>query len=166
MDLPQWATVKDGVLFVIAIYGAALSTFNWRQAVKKDQRQITISASTAMPTYGSQLGSPYAKLEAINTGHRVVTVKTISFELPTGGRLFPMAPTSIPGMADTPLPASLSDGQTAFLMMSYEEIGNALIQSGRTGKTKLTPVCVDTADNVYRGEPWTVDPQEFVRIGR
>jgi hypothetical protein len=33
------------------------------------------------------VGSPYAKLEAINTGHRVVTIKTISFELPTGARV-------------------------------------------------------------------------------
>jgi hypothetical protein len=164
--VPQWSVVKDVVLFFIAVYGAALSTFNWRQAVKKDQRQISISASTAMPAYGNRLGNPYAKVEAINTGHRVVTIKTISLELSTGARLFSMAAGGIPGMPDTPLPATLSDGQTAFIMMSYEEIGDALIQSGRTTKTELIPVCVDTAENVYRGKPWEVDPQEFVGMGR
>jgi hypothetical protein len=76
------------------------------------------------------------------------------------------ADSSIPGIPDTPLPATLSDGQTAFSIMSYEEIGNALLQSGRTGKVKLTPVCVDTAENVYHGEPWTVDPQEFLRMSQ
>jgi hypothetical protein len=98
MDIaPQWPVIKDVVLFFIAVYGAALSTFNWRQAVKRDQRQVSIAASTVMPAFGNQLGNPYAKVEAINTGHRVVTIKTISLELPTGARLFSMAAGGIPG---------------------------------------------------------------------
>jgi hypothetical protein len=164
MEIPQWAIVKDGVLFLIAVYGAALSTFNWRQAVKKDKRQITVSISTVMPSYGNRLGNAYAKVEAINTGQRVVTIKTISIELPTGARLFAMAAGGIPAIPDTPLPISLSDGQTAFLMMAYEEIGNALLESGRSTKTELKPVCVDTADNVYHGKPWQVDPHELIRM--
>jgi hypothetical protein len=165
MDVtPQWSVVKDVVLFFIAVYGAALSTFNWRQAVKKDRRHISISVSTVMPTYGDRLGNPYARVEAINTGHRVVTIKTIALELPGGERFLFLAPNGIPGVPDTTLPAALSDGQTAFLTISYEAIGTALIGNGRTSNIKLTPVCEDTADNVYRGKPWEVDPQEWVRM--
>lgn len=166
MDIsPQWPVIKDVVLFFIAVYGAALSTFNWRQAVKKDRRQVSVGASTAMPTYGATVGPPFAKIEAVNTGHRSVTVKTITFELSTGGRLAPMASSGFPGLPDTPLPAALSDGQTASTMMSYADIGTALISSGKTGKTKLTPICIDTTDIVHKGEPWDVDPQEFVQMG-
>lgn len=165
--MQTWFPVaRDVVLFVIAIYGAVLSTFNWRQAVKKDRREITVSASTAMPTYGDQLGPPYAKLEAVNTGHRVVTVKTLTFETASGARLAPMLTDRFPGMPDTKLPASLSDGQSAHLLLPYSDVAEALMGNGQTGKTKLTPVCVDSADNVYRGEPWEVDPQEFMRIGQ
>jgi hypothetical protein len=164
---PLWLIIKDVVLFLVALYGAALSTFNWRQAVRKDRREITITATTAMPTYpNGELGSPFAKLEAINTGHRPVTVTTITFELPTGGRLFSMKTAGIPGLPNTPLPATLSDGQTAFLMIPYADIGAALLHNGKIGTIKLTPVCVDTANNVYRGEAWEVDPQEFLRMGQ
>ena len=118
-----------------------------------------------MPTYDNgAVGAPYAKVEAVNTGHRAVTVKTISLELPKGGRLTPMSANTFPGMSDTPLPATLSDGQTAFMMMSYESIGKALLQKGIKRKIMLTPVCVDTADNVYRGQPWQVDPKEFTQM--
>jgi hypothetical protein len=166
MDVsPQWSFIKDAVLFCIAIYGAALSTFNWRQAVRKDRREITVQTSTAMPTYhNGGLGPPFAKIEAINTGHRLVTVKTITFELPTGGRMFPMTAGGFAGMPDTRLPATLTDGQSAFMMMSYADIGDALIGNGKTGKVKLTPVCIDSADTVYRGKPWEVDPHEFLRM--
>ncbi len=156
--------VRDVVLFGIAIYGAVLSTFNWRQAAKKDRRQITVSVSTALPTYGDQLGAPYAKLEAVNTGHRVVTVKTLTFETPSGARLAPMLTDRFPGMPDTRLPVSLSDGQSAHLLLPYSDIAEALIGNGQTGKVKLTPVCVDSADNVHRGEPWDVDPREFLQM--
>jgi len=90
----------------------------------------------------------------------------ITFELLSGGRLPSMASSGFPGLPDTPLPAALSDGQTAFMMMSYADIGAALVHSGRTGKTKLTPICVDTTDTVHKGEPWDVNPQEFVQMGQ
>jgi hypothetical protein len=45
------------------------------------------------------------------------------------------------------------------MMMSlYADIGAALVHSGRIGKTKLTPICVDTTDTVRKGEPWDVNP--------
>ncbi|MDA9529017.1 hypothetical protein ACM42_11415 [Bradyrhizobium sp. CCBAU 25338] len=157
--------VRDVVLFAIAVYGAVLSTFNWRQAARKDRRQITISASTAMPTYGDQLGAPYAKLEALNTGHRVVTVKTLTFETTSGARLAPMLTDRSPGMPDTRLTVTLSDGQSAHLLLPYSDIAEALMANRQAGVVKLTPICVDSADNVYRGEPWDVDPREFLQMG-
>jgi hypothetical protein len=38
----MFSVIKDVVLFVIAIYGAVLSTFNWRQAVRKERREIVL----------------------------------------------------------------------------------------------------------------------------
>jgi hypothetical protein len=165
MESISWPLVKDVGLFAIAVYGALLSTFNWREALKKDHRQISVNASTAMPTYhNGHVGVPFAKIEAINTGHRVVIVKTLTFELSTGARMFPTTLGGFPGLDDTQLPATLSDGQSAFMMVSYADIGGALISNGKSEKVKLTPVCVDSADTVYRGEPWEVDPTEFMQM--
>jgi hypothetical protein len=116
--------VRDVLLFAIAIYGAALSTFNWRQSVRKDRRQITVSFSTAMPVWGNQLGAPYLKLEAFNTGQRVVTVKTLTLETPSGDRIAPMVGDRLLGMPDTRLPVSLSDGQAAHLSLPYSDVAD------------------------------------------
>jgi hypothetical protein len=68
----------------------------------------------------------------------------------------------IAGMADTSLPITLSDGQSAQLFQSYRDIGQALLKHGRTGKTKLTPICEDSSGGIHRGEHWDVDPHEFM----
>lgn len=155
---------KDAVLFLLAIYGAVLSTFNWRQAVRKDKRVVDVRRSTAMPTYGAKVGPFYARITATNIGHRPVTVTTISLELAGSARLAVLAGGGLPGVPDTQLPATLSDGQSAQVYFSYAEVGEALMRSGRTAKTKLTPVCEDSAGGTYRGEPWEVDPREIMRM--
>jgi hypothetical protein len=62
------------------------------------------------------------------------------------------------------LPASLLDGETAQYVVSYEEIGRALRSHGLGRGTKLTPVCVDAAGDVYKGKPWEVDPDELLQM--
>jgi hypothetical protein len=165
--MPEWltfATVKDVLLALLAFYGAALSTFNRRQAVRKDRRSVAVKVSTAIPAYGHNVGPCFAKLEAVNTGHRSVTITTLAFELPTGSRLFPTSWSSNPGVVDTPLPVALSDGQSAHIFIAYAGIAAALIQSGRNGKTRVTPIAEDSVGNIYKGNPWDVDPNEFSRM--
>jgi hypothetical protein len=166
--MKEWLTLsaaKDVLLFLLAVYGAALSTFNWRRSVRKSRREVQVSVSTAMPTYNDgRLGPCFAKVEATNAGHRAVTITALSLELTTGERLFSAIPDAFPGMQDTSLPAALSDGQSAHLFISYRDIAAALIQNGRRGMTKLTPVCNDSVGGIYKGDPWEVDPDEFSRM--
>ncbi|WP_162913151.1 hypothetical protein [Rhodospirillaceae bacterium SYSU D60014] len=158
-------SIKDVLLFLLAIYGAVLSTFNWRQSIRRERRTIHVDLSTAMPAYNDgRIGQCFAKLEATNTGYRAVTVTTLTLELPEGGRLFPTAANGFPGMADTVLPATLSDGQSAQLFLAYRDIAVALVQSGRAGTTKLTPICEDSARGIYKGKSWEVNPVEFSRM--
>ncbi len=168
MDTPAiWSAtpvIKDVLLALLAIYGAILSTFNWRQASRKERRVVKVCASTAVPTYGDSLGKALAKIEATNVGQRTVTVKTLAFELPNRSRMYPRGSNTVHGINDTLLPTTLSDGQSAQIYMSYDDIGRALIQSGNTQKLKLTPVCDDSTGVTYRGEPWDVDPQEFLKL--
>jgi hypothetical protein len=158
-DWLNFGTVKDYVLFALAIYAAVLSTWNLRQSLVKDRRRLQITVGSAVPTFGSALGDAWANVQAINIGQRPVTVTLLTFELPSGARLFRMSE-GFPGMPDTPLPAVLSDGQIAQRLIAYRDIGKALVRSGATGKTKITPVCTDSSGKTYRGEPWKVDPQE------
>jgi len=123
--------------------------------------------TTAVPTYntinGVRLGERYVKVEATNVGHRPVTIKALGVQLPGGQRLASLVSTAIPGIPDTQLPVTLSDGQTAHYGISYANIGRALLDSGRSGKILLYPVCDDTAGDVHKGEPWEIDPVEYAQ---
>lgn len=166
MNWTAYANVRDIVLFALAIYAAMLSTLNFVQSRRKDRRSVRVVCSTVMPTYGAQLGPPHMKIEAINDGHRVVTISTLTLELPDKSRLATILPTSLPAFPDTPLPARLEQGDVAHRRFPYADIGSALVFKGITTKIKLTPVCEDTVRGRYYGEPWDIDPTEFMQMGQ
>ena len=160
-ELPQFATVRDVVIFLLAIYGAGLSTFNLRQAMRREKRRVMVKFNTMVPTYADgSLGERYASIEATNVGHRVVRIETIGWSLPGNRHMFPTVRNSFPGMPDTDLPASLEDGDTARLIMSYADIAGALSDGGYTGTVEITPYCKDTTGKTHTGKPWQFDLNE------
>lgn len=160
----DWGVAKDIGLFAIAAYGAALSTFNWRQAARRDKRSLDIRIRTAMPTYGARLGPPWACIDATNSGSRPVTVHVLTFALPDGRRLFSMAGNGFPGLESTPLPATLPYGGTATAVMSYGDIAAALRSAGHDGIVSLTPVAEDSVGGIHRGARLEVNILEFERM--
>ncbi len=164
MNWNQYANLKDVVLFLLAIYAAILSTLNFVQARRKERRSIRVRMSTSLPAYGPELGPPHLTIEAVNDGHREVTVDTLTIELPDGGHLATFTPGGLPGYPDTPLPARLGEGDVARKLFSYGAVGRALLGRGISNKIAVTPVCKDTVGGQYRGAPWEVDPHEWVRM--
>jgi len=163
MEGSHLTAAKDLALLALALYGAILSTINWRQAARREAAQIKLVIGMMRPAAGSQPGPPYARVEAINVGRRTVMIEILTLELPSGARMFTPYNTGVAGIESTRLPASLDDGETARYFVSCEEIGRALRSHGLGRGTKLTPVCVDTAGRVYKGKPWEVDPDELLR---
>ena len=165
--MPEWLSIsgfKDSVLFLLALYGAVLSTFNWRQALRRDRRQLKVEMSTAMPTYmNGHLGARYAVIRATNVGQRPVTIDTLNLGVPGGKTLSPMSHDNMPGTQDTRLPVTLTDGQSAHLYMSYYDIGHALAGADMLESVMVTPRCKDTAGNVYEGKPWNVVADDFCK---
>jgi hypothetical protein len=161
MEDGHLTAAKDLGLLALALYGAILSTINWRQAARRDAAQIKVVAGM-MPAQGSQVAPPYARVEAINVGQRSVAIDILTLELPSGARMFTPYRSGIAGLESTRLPATLNDGETARYIVSCEEIGQALRSHGLGRGTRLTPVCVDTAGRVYRGKPWEVDPDQLL----
>lgn len=160
----NWAAIRDVVLFALAIYASLLSSLNFFQARRKDRRSVRVVASTVMPTYGPKVGPPYMKIEAVNDGHRTVTITVISLQLPNKSRLWSFMPTSIPAFPDTSLPAQLNEGDVAHKTIPYAAVGEALIRQGFGTKVRLTPVCEDTLGSHYYGEAWEIDPKEWMTM--
>lgn len=159
-----WPTVKDVALFLLALYGASLSTFNLMQSIRKERRTLSVKLSTALPSYqDGQTGKPIAVVEAVNVGLRPVTVTIIAIQLDDGARLFNMAQeATLPGLRSTPLPETLNDGASAVFFTSYEDIGHALNDSGRSGKQRLTPIAVDSTGGIHRGTSWQISSSELL----
>ena len=151
-------------MFLIAAYGAVLSTINWRKSNQKARRRMNIALSTMMPASPDALGRCFVKLEATNIGHRPVNVTTLALELANGKRLFPTLFSGVPWVEDTRLPAVLSDGESAFFVMAYSDVGKSLLTNGLDEKVNIIPICVDSTGGVHRGKPWNVDPYEFSRM--
>src|SRR5208283_4028744 len=161
----DWSRIKDVGTFLLALNGAALSTFNWLQAVKKDRRQVSVSISTLVPTYSNgSLGEPYAQIKVVNKGHRQVTIESITLELPNNQRLHNFSSSDIIENQSTSLPVSLADGQVATKIFSYEGIAIAIGRYGNLSPVILKPVCVDSVGGAYYGDPWRVNPRELLTV--
>lgn len=156
-----WAVLKDVLLAILAIYGAVLSTFNWRQALGKDRRLVKVEISTVVLTYtDGSLGAPFARFTATNVGHRPVTITSLFIELAGKHKIVATSHDSFP-QPDTRLPVELKDGASAVLHMSYADIAGTLAHSGRIGVLTLTPAAEDSAGNVHRGRPWRTSAEEL-----
>ena len=140
--MPNWSTLKDVVLFAVALWGAALSTFNWLRARQKDRRNVKVTCETSFPVYGNQLGSAYLEVKAINAGSRSVTISYLTMETPGKKWLAHMSARS--GILDTPLPAVLADGQTASAYFMQDEIEDALYDEGLREPVKVVPLAQDS----------------------
>jgi len=112
MEGSHLTVAKDLVLLALALYGAVLSTINWRHLARRDAARIKLVVSTMMPAQGSR-PAPYAKVEAINVGQRTIAIDILTLQLPSGARMFTPYNTDIAALESTRLPASLQDGEIA-----------------------------------------------------
>ena len=158
----DWSIAKDLLLAALAIYGAALSTINWRNAERKDRRQIKVNMGTAMLTYtDGSLGAPFAHIEATNIGHRAVTIASLYIGFTDNRRMVATSNDAF-GTPDTRLPVDLKDGGSAVLYMPYSDIAHALQRAGLTGKVVLIPTAEDSSGGLHRGKPWSTSAQELM----
>jgi hypothetical protein len=161
----DFSTVKEPVLFGLAIYAAGLSTWNLVQAIRRDRRNLGVKVSSVIPIFSNgPPGRVWAQIAVTNLGSRNVTVSSLAFELDDGKQLLSAQKDSgREGLEETPLPCTLRDGETANLYRSYYSIGHALVTHGLKGKTRITPVCKDSAGGVHKGEVWVIEsPIEMV----
>ena len=160
----DWSFIKDILLAALAVYGAVLSTFNWRQAAKRERRTLLVKISTVMADYHGRLGPRVLRVEAINVGARPVTATVLALELPGKKRMFSFGGDGLPGVPDTTLPAVLSDGMSAHIHLAYADIARALLREGHSSNIKVRPVAEDSAGGLHYGDPLDVDPHDFSRV--
>ncbi len=138
-----WATIPSVITPLVALYGAVLSTINWRSAAAKDKRSIHVRLTSYMATYtNGAFGPRMVKIEAINVGQRPVTISELALQAPNGRKLVSYMPFR-DAMPDTQLPKSLADGEMAAMSLSYKDIEAYVQQEGFASSAKLVPLATD-----------------------
>jgi hypothetical protein len=151
--------VKDAITLAIAGYGAGLSTYNLVQAVRRDRRQLKVSMSTALYTYGPDLGPAMLSIEVVNTGHRPVVVNPPTLRLPDNKTLALMG---ADGISD--FPKELGDGAAGAIRSRYRDVAAALASSGYPPIVEVTPICSISTGQTFSGRPWKVNISEWLRM--
>lgn len=151
---------KDLVLFGLAIYGAGLSTVTIALAFLRNRRQLKVTCTVS---YYFEPGrfDPYFQVEAVNTGTRPVTVTSINVKLPNGK--FMMAHPNyddVQQRANTQLPATLADGESAKMMIALDKLKEGLREWRFTGDVELLPQVGDSAGNTHEGKAYLLDADE------
>jgi hypothetical protein len=153
--------LEEIITFVIAVYGAVLSTVAIYLSVRRDRRSLAVRMATTMPTYGSHIGAPMVQIEVTNTGHRDLVADAPQLRVEGDEMVFAL--TDGPGLAD--FPKKLSEGERGSVMIAYRNLALSLQHRGHRGKVTLFATCKDSAQNTYRSKPWAVDVQEWLRMG-
>ena len=162
-EWPSFGFWKDVVLCALAFYAAVLSTYNWRQSIRKEKRVINVETYTKLhANVVGTLGRTFLEIRATNIGQRPVTVRNLGIQTPMKTIIWSTkGSTGSVAVADTTLPATLSDGQSAQLHYSYRDIGHSLINNGFISKSVLRPVCFDSVGGVHLGLAFEVNPAEW-----
>jgi hypothetical protein len=98
-----------------------------------------------------------------NIGSRSVTITQLGLLMPDRKRFVSIGPCQISGMEDTPLRATLSDGQSAEVHFSYLNIASNLMKAGYGGRVRLTPFCEDSTGGLHKGDVWKTSAEELIK---
>jgi len=114
---------SDVITLFIALYGAILSTAIFWREQQKDRRTLRVSCriSFGISARGTTTGQHYLSIEAVNNGHRPITITQV-------GLLTNTKEICIPVMSDPnfyPIPKKLEDGESVMVHMDWNDITNA-----------------------------------------
>ena len=149
--------IRGWIALALGAAGTALSVYNMILAKKKDRRQLEISAGTSMIVMDNgDWGPDFLTIKATNTGTRPVTVTSLSIELPNGGSLLSLHKPTILGVQDSPLPMTLSDGQSAEVHFFRPDVISQLKKAHKHGASRSKPFAQDSAGKRHYGEPLNI----------
>lgn len=99
----------------------------------------------------------YAKVSVTNFGQRSMTVTSLTLEFLGSRKLADCAIARKDG-SQTPLPATLAAGEVARVSINLKEVSDRLLDLGSRTRSRLYGRCTDSFGNVYRSEPWSLQP--------
>jgi hypothetical protein len=137
----QWGTVITGA---VALYGAALSTFNYLAQRRRDRRLLKVEIDDP----GDEgLFPPILHVNAVNIGYRSIHLADVGIVLKDGTEIV------WTGRFTTHdnLPCELREGKKFTANIMVNDLSDLLVENGRTRFARIRGQLIDEAGKVYRG---------------
>jgi hypothetical protein len=147
-----WTTI---VTAAVAIYGAALSTYNLIVNHREKSRRVKVRISWGFLTYGPQLSSTMLFITVANPGTRPVTLTSVGLLLPDGKQMF-----FPPADANQSLPFDLTEGKSFQAWAPMKGIALELRRIGFSERAKVVGFCLDTLDVRHTSKTFKFDIQQ------
>lgn len=149
-------TIENITLF-IALWGAVLSTLKVLSDYLKDVRKLKVYLAYGFLTQGRSIGPATIIINAINTGHRDMTLSSMGFILPDNNFLFIVEPQS-----NVRFPYTLSEGRQCSVWKTQKELAEELRKNGYSGKIKLRGYYRSETEKTFKSKPIDFAIEEII----
>lgn len=143
------------VFAVVAVYGAALSTFTFIQNRKKANRTIEVTLSFGAFTYGSHLGDQMIFVKAGNVGEKRVRIEGLGLKLPNDKTVVLMNRPEFDR-----LPHDLEEGTSCSSGAELETLRKQLKAEGFRGSVKVRPYAFDALGTYFYGKKKSIKTED------
>ena len=138
----EWVGI---ITALVALYGAALSTYTLVRNQREKRRQVRVKLSNGVLTYGPELSPAMLLIEATNPGNRTVILNTMGILLPDGKTVvFPQPESNVT------FPHRLEEGNSCLAWTPMKDFAKRLRQTSYSGAVNLVGFYRDQIGNEYK----------------
>jgi hypothetical protein len=137
---------------LVAVYGAALSTYTAFVNRQEKQRRVNIRLYYGTLIHGPSVDSNVVVIEISNPRYRSVIVNAPRLKLPDGRTVGFLDPIS-----NVTFPYELREGTSCLVWITAAELSFQLAANGFSGSVKLIGLCRDATGKTYKGKPFKFD---------
>jgi len=113
----NWSNAVPWIALAIAIYGAGLSTYQWRDSRAEKARHLDVSLYLDAPIAKGKQFQRGLCLKVVNPGYQVVTVAGVGLILPDGSRKW-----FVRGSDNWQFPNSIAPGDNGWILLGGQDL--------------------------------------------
>jgi hypothetical protein len=148
----------------VAVYGAVLSTLNYRHARTEKARKLKVRLSGGFLTFGPGMGTSLSNYQCLidvsNPGHTPVIVRSVCL---SDGKLTVIVPAE--NSEARRLPHELQPGQGCNFWIEAKDVAEGLAERGLSGTIKLWAVVRDGTGGEFQSDRIDFNVDDLRREG-
>lgn len=146
----------------IAVYGAVLSTLNYRHGRAEKNRILRVKFTGGFLTFGPGQGNSLSKfqyiIEVINPGHLPVVVRSVTIAVKKLSILVPSE-----NSESRRLPYELQPGQSCNFWIDAKEVAEGLVAKKISGEVGARGVVTDAIGSIFKSKTNRISVDEFIK---